>query len=80
MYKILITHKKMEKYKPVRHEMLIDKLRNHVSIDELTKHDFIPLEAGLRNIVKNGRIHTKLREEIELLFYSIYQEVLRCFG
>jgi hypothetical protein len=37
-------------------------LRNHVSIDELTKHDFIPLEAGLRNKVKNGRIHTKLRE------------------
>ena len=38
------------------HEMFIDKLRNHVNIVELTRHDFIPLEAGLRNMVKNGRL------------------------
>jgi hypothetical protein len=37
-------------------ETFIDKLRNHFNIDELTKHDFIPLEAGLRNMVKNGRL------------------------
>ena len=29
-------------------------LRNHVNVDELTRHDFIPHEAGLRNMVKNG--------------------------
>jgi hypothetical protein len=31
-------------------------LRNHVNIDELMKHDIIPREAGLSNMVKNGRL------------------------